>query len=809
MPYETSERGSGIEGKSMIDKTFPEQRGPAPPDQCLPQQHARHHHLREKTLQHILGLMGETYFEFDLKGKLTVFNAFFRDLHTRSAQELKQLDYRTFMTTEDADKVFRIFNEVYRTGKPSEIYEFDIIAADQARVTFANVLALLRDPAGQAIGFCGVARDITKKRNTEKSLAESEKKHRGIIEQMTEGYYETDIEGNITFFNAALVRTLGYEPDELMGLGYRDYLTSRSVEKADQIFTEVYHTGVTFNNFECEFIKKNGEEHIHEISVSLLRDTSGTPVGFFGIARDRTEIRRMEKQLRESEKSHRQVLAIAPYSITITRLSDFRYVQVNEAFCSRSGYTREEALYRTPWELNLFQISSTMLSGFLRTLAADGKIDDLQIRFRSKAGDIKESLLSCRPIHFKGEDCLLIIAKDITSLKNAQRALAESEQRYRNILENMEEGYYEVTFDGEFIFCNKAMAKIIGYPPEKMVGLNRAAFTLPNEMKRIDKIYAHVAQTGIPTKVLNYTIMREDGSQGVIEASASVLKDRNEKPIGFYGIARDVTERKMAEKELTRYKEQLEQMVRERTHELELAQHELVKREKLAVLGQLTATVSHELRNPLGVIRSSNFYLQRKVKPADPKIDKHFRRIEAQVALCDSIVGDLLEYTRGRNVAMVNEDIHSWLVQLLDQQQEQGIDIDRKLAPALPAVPHDPEKLRRVIINIMDNAIQAVKARQDREPRRQTAESPCIRISTAADQQHVIVVIEDDGIGMDSQTLQRAFEPLFTTRARGTGIGLAIVQKIVLEHGGRIDLESSPQKGTKAIIHLPLARSLP
>jgi PAS domain S-box-containing protein len=685
MPYEPSEHGSGIEGKSMIDKPRPDRSGTCPTDPGLPQQSAGHHHLRAKTLQ--------------------------------------------------------------------------------------------------------------------QSLAESERKHRGIIEQMTEGYYETDTEGNITFFNAALVRTLGYEPDELMGLGYRKYLTPGSVEKADQVFSEVYHTGVTFNNFECEFIKKNGEKHIHEISVSLLRDASGKPMGFFGIARDRTEIRRMERQLRESEKGHRQVLAIAPYSITILRLSDFRYVQVNEAFCSRSGYTQQEALYRTPWELNLFQVSSTMLEGFLRKLATDGKIDDLQIRFRAKAGDTKESLLSCRPIHFKGEPCLLTIAKDITSLKNAQRALAESEKRYRNILENMEEGYYEVSFDGDFIFCNKAMADIIGYPPEKMVGLNRAAFTSPDERKRIDKIYAHVAETGIPTKVLDYTVTREDGSLGVIEASASVLKDRNEKSIGFCGIARDVTERKMAEKELTRYKEQLEQMVRERTRELELAQHELVKSEKLAVLGQLTATVSHELRNPLGVIRSSNFYLQRKVKPTDPKIDKHFKRIEAQVALCDSIVGDLLEYTRGRSVAMVNDNIHQWLVQLLDQQQEQGIDIDRNLAPALPAVPHDPEKMRRVIINIMDNAVQAVKARQDREPERQTG-VPAIRVSTAADEQHVIVVIEDDGIGMDAQTLQRAFEPLFTTRARGTGIGLAIVQKIVTEHGGRIDLESSPEKGTKAVIRL-------
>jgi signal transduction histidine kinase len=113
--------------------------------------------------------------------------------------------------------------------------------------------------------------------------------------------------------------------------------------------------------------------------------------------------------------------------------------------------------------------------------------------------------------------------------------------------------------------------------------------------------------------------------------------------------------RRQAEKELAKYRDHLEVLVKERTRDLEVAQEELIKREKLSVLGQLTATVSHEIRNPLGVIRSSAFYLQRKIGGAvDEKTAKHLNRIEEQVSLCDTIVGDLLEYTRGRS----SEAIH-------------------------------------------------------------------------------------------------------------------------------------------------------
>nr|WP_076750563.1 ATP-binding protein [Desulfatitalea tepidiphila] len=308
--------------------------------------------------------------------------------------------------------------------------------------------------------------------------------------------------------------------------------------------------------------------------------------------------------------------------------------------------------------------------------------------------------------------------------------------------------------------------------------------------------------TGSKPMFFETSHVRKDGSRAVVEVSSQVMVHKGKKTL--LSIARDVTRRKKAEQELARYHENLEQMVAERTRELEAAQDELVKREKLAVLGQLTATVSHELRNPLGVIRSSNFYLQKRMKTEDEKARKHFQRIEDQITLCEAIVADLLEYTRGRQASIVKQEISPWLEQVVEQVEEQeGIPIDLELAGALPPVPHDPEKMRRVLINLLVNAVQAVKSRSEAADNEASTYEPRIGVKSLMRDGQLAIEVSDNGIGMDEETQRRAFEPLFTTRARGTGIGLANVKKIIEEHGGLITMESRPGQGTKFSLLLP------
>jgi len=232
---------------------------------------------------------------------------------------------------------------------------------------------------------------------------------------------------------------------------------------------------------------------------------------------------------------------------------------------------------------------------------------------------------------------------------------------------------------------------------------------------------------------------------------------------------------------------------------------ELLNAEKLSVLGKLTAAVSHDLRNPLGVIRSSVYILSKLLRGNDPKIDKHLSRIDAQIEMCDGIVEDLLEYTRGRHSNAVAGDIGQFLEEVLKYMPlYEGIQTAYEAEPGLPQVCFDREKLRRAMINLLQNAIQSADERKRAMAEHDSRYLPMIKVGASVTEKGLCIRVEDNGSGMTQETADRAFEPLFTTRARGTGLGLAIVKKIVEEHSGTIFLDSEISRGTTVSIVLPV-----
>ena len=239
--------------------------------------------------------------------------------------------------------------------------------------------------------------------------------------------------------------------------------------------------------------------------------------------------------------------------------------------------------------------------------------------------------------------------------------------------------------------------------------------------------------------------------------------------------------------------------------EQERIKEQLLKAEKLSVLGRLTAAVSHDLRNPLGVIRSSAYILSKMLKGKDPKIDKHLARIDGQVEMCDVIVEDLLEYTRGRHSNAVVGDISPFLEEVLRQMpSSEGMHTVHETDPELPRVSFDREKLRRAMINLLQNAVQSVNERKKEMAEQDRAYQPMIKVSASVTEEGLCISVSDNGPGMSRETADRAFEPLFTTRARGTGLGLAIVKKIVEEHGGTVSLVSEMHRGTTVSLVLPV-----
>jgi len=558
-------------------------------------------------------------------------------------------------------------------------------------------------------------------------------------------------------------------------------------------------TRVKSTDSKCYTKKKSGEQFEDLVSARMIRFKGKTCTLF--VATVITPLKQAQKALWESEKRYREILEAAPDAMCLTTLSDGRYLEVNSEFYRRTGYTPVETIGFTSMDLNLY-VNPEDRQRFIDILQSKGKVDAFELSVRYRDGTISEQLWSARIIEHGGQQCLLVIARPIDDLKAAQRAVVESEESYRRIME-LAPDMIVITrqADGRIVAANDAFCTRTGFSRNELIGhtpIELGFYTDPEHRRHwMDVLRRDGKVQGIELQFINRAGKVHDDL-----FSAQYIRFKDEDCV--LAVITSITQLKKTQRELEHYRRDLEQIIAERTKALEAAQAELVKREKLAVLGQLTATVSHELRNPLGVIRSSNFYLQSKNKDKSQKTEKHFRRIDEQVTLCDTIVAELLEYTRGRSIWVAKQPLAPWMTEVVEQLQEtNGIDIELTIPDDLPDVDHDREKMRRVLINVLDNAVQAVQEKMKEMQKRTGQYRPAISVRTEIVDDGVTICITDNGIGMNEETCRRAFEPLFTTRARGTGIGLANVKKIIEEHGGRIVLMSRTDQGTEMKIVLP------
>lgn len=251
-------------------------------------------------------------------------------------------------------------------------------------------------------------------------------------------------------------------------------------------------------------------------------------------------------------------------------------------------------------------------------------------------------------------------------------------------------------------------------------------------------------------------------------------------------------ERVRAEERLRTYSIQLEKEVEERTRELREAQEELIRKEKLAVMGQLAGSVGHELRNPLSVIGNSAYFLKMKLDPANDIIRKHLDIIEENILRTNNIISELLGFSKTGTLFLAQTDINSDIVTVLSSVEiPESITVETVLNETLPTVSVDVDQIRRAILNLILNAIQSMP------------EGGTLKIQTAQEKGAIHITIQDSGQGIPEENLDKIFEPLFTTKPKGIGLGLVVVKNIVERHQGSIQVQSEVGKGTTFTILLP------
>jgi PAS domain S-box-containing protein len=252
----------------------------------------------EEKYRNILSGIEEGYFVVDLAGKLIFFNDSLCRMYGYSREELSGLHYSQYTDKENAEKLFSVFNTMYRTGSSSARYNFELIRKGGIRRSLSASATLIKDSEGKPTGFRGIVLDVTEHREMEEAIRLSEEKHRTIIEQMADGYFEVDLSGHFTFVNDAECRNLGYSREEMLGMHSRQYLVKERRGEVYELFEKIYNTGIPVKSYDLELLKKDGTRSYQAISPSLIRNAEGKPVGFRGISRDITERRIAEIQLR-------------------------------------------------------------------------------------------------------------------------------------------------------------------------------------------------------------------------------------------------------------------------------------------------------------------------------------------------------------------------------------------------------------------------------------------------------------------------------------------------------------------------------
>jgi PAS domain S-box-containing protein len=368
----------------------------------------------------------------------------------------------------------------------------------------------------------------------------------------------------------------------------------------------------------------------------------------------------------------------------------------------------------------------------------------------------------------------------------AQSSLAESEARFRDFAEATSDWFWEqdenlrfARFSGDGRSTEITSNTDLGKTRHETVKAGVSA----------EQWVQHDADLAARRPFHNFRFERTltDGRVIHVAISGKPVFDANGHFRGYRGSGRDITKEIAVEVELSR-------RVDERTAELRAAQDELVRKERLSALGQLTATMAHELRNPLSAIRNTLFAVKETAVNKGIDLERPLSRVERSVARCDRIINDLLDYTRVKELHLATLAPDPWIEEVLSEQRlPAGIELEHHLA-ADCRVAIDPERVRRVLINLIDNAAQAMP--DDARERK-------IRVTTALlDDGRFEFVVADTGGGIPPDVLPKVFEPLFSTKSFGTGLGLPMVKQIVEQHGGTITIASDVGTGTRVTVRL-------
>ena len=627
---------------------------------------------------------------------------------------------------------------------------------------------------------CAFARDISLRKQAEEALARSQRTLRDLIDAAPYGAHQFELrpDGDLVFIgaNRAADRILGVNNEQFVGKTLEEAFPNLIATPIPDAYRAVARGG---RPFETELLNYRDELVAGSYEATAVRTGPNQMAVFF---RDITERKRAEDALRVSEERFSKVFHTSPVAISLATLREGRFIDVNESFLHLVGFGREELIGHTALELGIWT-SPGEREAALQHLIREGSIRNIESHFRTRAGEIRQSLAAAELIELKGEACVLTLIHDITERKQAEEALRKSEERFQLIARATNDTVWDWDLLTNRVWWNEGIKTVFGYPTDE-VAHDGAWWDLHIHTEDHDRILGgmhEVIKSGEQFWSAEYRYRRADGTYADVYDRAYVIRDPNGKPVRMIGAMMDITERKRVEKELAQARDQALESAR--------------------LKSQFVANISHEVRTPLNGIVGMTVLLQDSELSPDQR--DYLGTIQASSEALLGIINDILDFSKMEAGKLhfetlefdLRSTVESTLELLADRAQSKHVELVSLINTDVPIrLRGDPGRLRQVITNILVNAIKFTE--------RGEVVVRVIRESESDAHADLCFTVSDSGIGIPEDALPYLFQAFSqadgstTRKYGGTGLGLAISKQLVEMMGGQIGVESTPGRGS-------------
>ncbi|HOV06136.1 MAG TPA: PAS domain S-box protein [Anaerolineaceae bacterium] len=594
----------------------------------------------------------------------------------------------------------------------------------------------------------------------------------------------------IVSVNQYFSERVGYSAEEVIGKRIQDIDIWENIDDLLAINDAINRFG-HIEEYPAQFHTKNGKILDGLITASMIT-FNGEP-HVLSTTRDITEWRKAERELLASEERYRLLLDVAPVGFLVISEGIIQFVNpagaqllgakdINEI----RGRKYEEIVAPSKYDETMRRLN--------KVLAGEKGIYPVENEYIRLDGSSIFVEVMATSLEYQRMQAIQLILVDITARKRAEEALRKQEEDYRTLTENSPDLIVRFDLNKRFMFINQAAVVSGSIKADDYLGKTiQECGILMEGIEPWEDSLQQVIETGQVMETED-TLRLPDGNQYFVTHFIPEVDAVGEMR-SILCIARNITERKMAERAIQEYSSRLEETVTQRTQELKNAQEALLRQERLAALGQVAGGIAHELRNPLGVITNATTFLTMIQPAADEKVKEYIGIIQGEAEKSQKIISDLLNFTRGHSEKRMPIAIEEIIGNALAQTPPpSSVRVSIAVPPELPLIEVNATQIEQVFNNLILNAYQAMINGGDLE----------IRASVNSDGDHIIVEVSDTGEGIPPDNIDKIFEPLFTTKTKGFGLGLSLSKKNIESNHGKIEVKSQPGAGTTFILSFPI-----